>query len=90
LDSGKNPSISNQIAPFEYIDEMLSGPFKRWVHIHKFHYDVELNQTQIVDEVRFELPYGMLGKLLERLAIYELKKVFEYRKKITVEILKNG
>lgn len=83
-------SVIKSIAPFEYIDEMLSGPFKRWVHIHKFHYDVKLNQTQVVDEVRFELPYGMLGKPLETLAIYELKKVFEYRKKITVEILENG
>lgn len=83
-------SIIISITPYEYIDEMLTGPFKRWVHIHRFHYDVELNQTQVVDEVGFELPCGMLGKLLERLAIYELKKVFKYRKKITVEILENG
>ncbi len=82
-------SVIKSIAPYEYIDEMLSGPFKKWVHIHKFHYDFELNQTQVVDEVGYELPYGMLGKLLERLATYELKKVFEYRKKITVEILEN-
>jgi ligand-binding SRPBCC domain-containing protein len=69
---------------------MLTGPFKRWVHIHKFLYDVELNQTQVIDEVGFELPYGMLGKLLDGLALYELKKVFEYRRKTTVEILENG
>jgi ligand-binding SRPBCC domain-containing protein len=82
-------SVIKSITPYEYVDEMLSGPFKRWVHLHKFHYDVELNRTQVVDEVEFELPYGILNKLLDGFAIYELNKVFEYRKKATVEILEN-
>jgi ligand-binding SRPBCC domain-containing protein len=82
-------SVIKSITPYEYVDEMLSGPFKRWVHLHKFHYDVELNRTQVVDEVEFELPYGILDRLLDGFATYELKKVFEYRKKTTVEILEN-
>jgi ligand-binding SRPBCC domain-containing protein len=83
-------SVIKSITPYEYVDEMLSGPFRRWVHLHKFRYDFELKQTQVVDEVGFELPYGMLGKLLDGLAIYELQKIFEYRKKTTVELLGNG
>jgi ligand-binding SRPBCC domain-containing protein len=83
-------SVIKSIRPHEYVDEMLSGPLRKWIHIHKFHYNTELNQTQVVDEVEFELQYGMLGELLNMLAIYELKKVFEYRKKTTIEILENG
>lgn len=83
-------SIIKSITPYEYVDEMLSGPFKRWVHVHKFHYDIKLNHTEVIDEVWFELPYGILGKSLDGIAIYELKKVFEYRKKTTTEMLENG
>jgi ligand-binding SRPBCC domain-containing protein len=83
-------SVIKSITPYEYTDEMLSGPFKRWVHVHKFHYNVELNQTDVVDEVGFELPYGIIGKLLDGFAIYELKKVFEFRKKTTIEMLEDS
>jgi ligand-binding SRPBCC domain-containing protein len=68
---------------------MLSGPFKRWVHVHKLHYDVELNQTEVVDKVEFELPYGILGRMLDGYAINKLEKVFNHRKKTTIERLEN-
>ena len=83
-------SVIKSITPYEYVDEMLSGPFKRRVHVHKFRYDIELDHTEVIDEVWFELPYGIPGKLLDGIAIYELKKVFEYRKKTTTEMLENG
>ena len=50
------------LKPYEYIDEMLAGPFKKWIHSHKFH-DIDGKQTEIVDEIEFELPYGIFGKL---------------------------
>ena len=30
-------SIITFLKPYEYVDEMLSGPFKKWRHLHKFH-----------------------------------------------------
>ena len=47
---------------YEYIDEMLAGPFKKWRHLHKFH-SIDGKQTEIIDEIEFELPYGILGML---------------------------
>jgi ligand-binding SRPBCC domain-containing protein len=41
----------------EYIDEMLSGPFKKWKHLHRFR-DIDRKQTEIIDEVEFELPFS--------------------------------
>jgi len=70
----------------EYIDEMLSGPFKKWRHLHKFH-NIEGKQTEIIDEVEFELPYGILGKLFEGYAYKQFQNIFEYRKKATVKAL---
>ena len=66
---------------------MLSGPFKRWKHLHKFRYDVQLNQTEIVDEVEFQLPYGTMGRIFEGLTNIELKRIFEHRKMATTKAL---
>jgi ligand-binding SRPBCC domain-containing protein len=70
----------------EYTDEMLSGPFKKWRHLHRFR-DIDGKQTKIIDEVEFELPYGILGMLFEGYAYKQLQNIFEYRKKATVKAL---
>ena len=70
----------------EYIDEMLSGPFKKWRHLHRF-YNIEGKHTEILDEVEFELSYGLLGKLFEGYAYKQLQNIFEYRKIATVRAL---
>jgi ligand-binding SRPBCC domain-containing protein len=70
----------------EYIDEMLSGPFKKWRHLHTFH-SIDGKQTEVIDEVEFELPFGILGKLFEGYAYKQLQNTFEYRKIATVEAL---
>ena len=54
-----------------------------------FH-DIDQKQTQVIDEVDFELPYGMIGKLLfEGYAYNRLEKVFTHRKKATIKALEN-
>ena len=71
---------------YEYVDEMLAGPFKKWRHLHKFQ-NIDEKQTEVIDEIEFELPYGMLGKLLEGYAYKQLQKTFEHRKTATVKAL---
>jgi ligand-binding SRPBCC domain-containing protein len=70
----------------EYIDEMLSGPFKKWRHLHRFH-SIDGKQTEVIDEVDFELPYGIFGKLFKGYAYKQLQNTFEYRKIATVKAL---
>ena len=72
---------------YEYIDEMLEGPFKKWRHLHKFHNIIDREQTEIIDEVEFELPYSILGRLFEGYAYKQLQNIFEYRKTATVKAL---
>ena len=72
---------------YEYIDEMLEGPFKKWRHLHEFHNIIDGKQTEIIDEVEFELPYGMLARLFEGYAYKQLQNTFEYRKIATVKAL---
>jgi ligand-binding SRPBCC domain-containing protein len=49
---------------------MLTGPLKKWRHLHKFKFnDININnnqkQTEVIDEIDFELPYNPIGKLFE-------------------------
>jgi len=79
--------IITSLKPYEYVDEMLSGPFKKWKHLHKFH-DLDHGQkTEVVDQVDFELPYGILGKLFEGYAYSQLRKIFDHRKIATIKNL---
>ena len=75
----------------EYVDEMLTGPFKKWRHLHKFD-DVDNNQkqTQVIDEIDFELPYGRLGKLFDGYVYRRLEKLFYQRKLATIRALENN
>jgi ligand-binding SRPBCC domain-containing protein len=80
-------SVITFLKPYEYVDEMLSGPLKKWIHLHKFH-DLDHGQkTEVVDQIHFELPYGILGKLFEGYAYNQLRKIFDYRKKATIKNL---
>jgi len=72
--------------PFEYVDEMLTGAFKKWKHSHKF-YDLDGKQTEIEDTIEFDLPYGILGKVFEGYAYKQIQKTFEHRKIATLNAL---
>ena len=77
------------LKPYEYVDEMLNGPFKKWRHLHRFH-DINQKQTQVIDEVDFELPYSSIGKLLFKGYVYnQLEKIFAHRRIATIKALEN-
>ena len=77
------------LKPYEYIDEMLGGPFKKWRHLHKFQ-SINGKQTEVIDEIEFELPYGKLGKLFEGYAYKQLQKTFQHRKISTTKALNDN
>ncbi len=64
-------------------DEQVSGPFRSWVHTHV----VEprgANFSLMKDEIRYELPLGLLGRLLAGwLVRRKLKRLFDYRHHVT-------
>jgi ligand-binding SRPBCC domain-containing protein len=65
------------------------SPFKKWMHLHKFR-NIDGKQTEIIDEIEFELPYGILRKLFEGYAYKQLQNIFESRKIATVKELENN
>lgn len=75
------------LAPYEYVDEMLTGPFRLWKHVHKFS-EID-GKTEVMDEVDFELPYGFLNRMLEGYAYSQLQKIFAYRREATIKTLES-
>ncbi len=66
--------------PLRFVDEQLRGPYKRWSHQHMF-VEVE-GGTRIEDEVRYVLPFGILGRLVAPLIVLQLARIFRYREAV--------
>ena len=52
-------------SPNYFVDEMVSGTFKSFKHEHIF--QQKGNQTLMIDKFYFQSPYGIIGKLANRL-----------------------
>jgi ligand-binding SRPBCC domain-containing protein len=76
------------LKPYEYVDEMISGRFKTWRHVHKFN-KINDTSTEIIDQIDFQLHYGFIGKFFEVYVMRLLSETFEYRKQATIEALQN-
>ncbi len=63
------------------------GPFKSWVHSHQFA-AISPNVTRITDTVQYELPMGLIGKLVNRIFVArDIKNMFRYRHQMTMNKL---
>jgi ligand-binding SRPBCC domain-containing protein len=60
--------------PQLFVDEQRRGPYKRWVHTHRF-FD-ERGGTRLIDEVNFEV---VAGWLVAPFVTRDLRKIFLYR-----------
>ena len=69
--------IQRWYPPEEFVDIQLRGPYKRWVHTHRFR--EEPGATIIEDEVQYALPFWPLGELVAPLVRLQLARIFWYR-----------
>ena len=63
--------------PEAFVDVQRRGPYKHWVHTHRFR--EEQGVTIIEDEVQYALPYAPLGELVYPLVRLQLYRIFRYR-----------
>ena len=76
---------------YEYVDEMIQNgnkrpPFRLWSHRHTFN-ETDDRKTRVVDKIEFELPFGLVGKLLEYYIELKLLKIFKHREQATKKFL---
>ena len=68
--------------PFRYVDEMIRSEnekpiFSHWKHEHIFEGDE--TQTRVIDNIQFELPLGIIGRIFGHYAKAKLHDLFNYR-----------
>lgn len=64
-----------------FVDEQRKGPYRIWHHEHHFK-EVEQG-VEMTDIVSYELPFGILGKLVHPILVRKkLEEIFEYRNKV--------
>lgn len=76
--------ITRHEPPHRFVDEQLQGPYSFWHHTHTFA-EAE-GGTLIGDRILYELPFGPLGRLVERLFIRrQLQAIFAHRRRVIAE-----
>jgi ligand-binding SRPBCC domain-containing protein len=71
--------------PYKFADEQVTGPYKQWIHTHRFT-EVDAGTTEMEDEVLYRLPLEPFGDLAQLFVEWEIKTIFDYRKKTIEEL----
>jgi ligand-binding SRPBCC domain-containing protein len=65
--------------PLRFVDTQVRGPYKLWEHTHLFEPDGN-GAVTIRDRVRYEIPFGPLGNVADRLFVRrDLRRIFDFR-----------
>jgi ligand-binding SRPBCC domain-containing protein len=78
--------ISRWEPPALFVDEQVSGPYRTWVHTHRFT-DLGDGRTRIDDHVRYALPWPPFGLVALPLVSRQLGRIFRYRARRVRELL---
>jgi ligand-binding SRPBCC domain-containing protein len=64
--------------PHFFVDVQMRGPYKLWEHTHSFRPDN--GGTRMLDTVRYELPFGVLGSIAHAIKVRrDLDRIFDFR-----------
>ena len=75
--------------PNKFADEQRVGPYKQWIHTHRFT-ETGDGSTLIDDEVRYRLPLEPFGDIAQFFVERELNYIFDHRTKMVNEILRTA
>jgi ligand-binding SRPBCC domain-containing protein len=70
--------------PVSFSDVQLTGPYRRWHHLHEF---LEVpGGTEMRDRVDYELPFPLFSPIIHPLFVRRsVQQIFDYRNKVISE-----
>jgi ligand-binding SRPBCC domain-containing protein len=72
--------------PRTFVDRQLAGPYRLWVHTHRF--APAPRGTEVYDHVRYRVPGGPLAPLAQRLLVARwLDAIFDFRARRLEQLL---
>lgn len=72
-----------------FVDVQLRGPYRQWVHEHRFESVPE--GTRMTDDLTYALPLGFFGNLAHRLFVRKkVEAIFSHREKVLSKIFPGG
>jgi len=81
--------ITDYQPPLRFVDQQIQGPYSFWHHTHTFVQKGE--NTEMTDEVRYALPFPVIGEMLHMLIVQQqLQVIFDYRARAIAEIFPSG
>lgn len=74
--------------PFYFTDRQLKGPYKLWEHTHRY---IEKNNGVLMeDEVKYQLPFGIIGTMANSLFVRKkIESIFTYRRDVLTKMFIN-
>ena len=74
--------------PVYFVDEMLKGSFKSFRHEHSFKF--ENGQTIMTDDIFYKTPFGIFGKIFDKLILEKyLTSFINKRNQIIKDLAEN-
>ena len=80
--------ISSYNRPRHFQDRMIHGAFKTFVHDHFF--EETPTGTRMRDELTFEAPFGLLGRVVERLLLRQHMLMFLRQRNEVIRLIAEG
>ncbi len=72
-----------------FIDQQLAGPYKLWHHYHAI--TPHPQGVRFVDQLHYQLPYGVFGSLAHSLYVRnKLKSIFDFRETAMLEVFRTS
>jgi ligand-binding SRPBCC domain-containing protein len=70
--------IKSVEAPFRFVDEQRSGPYRMWFHEHRFR--AVDGGVEMTDILHYAMPFGVLGRIAHALFIgRQVRGIFDHR-----------
>jgi len=71
--------------PHRFIDSQLKGPYRKWIHEHKF--EAVGNETKMTDTVEYAIPGWIFSNIINNIFVKkDILKIFKFREEKLITI----